>query len=139
MRAVLSNFLLDASLGSIKLGSFENFMSKSKRRPFFSTAYDSIYKLKNVTLQVSEALHFEVALLRFELRRLSTVVFYSTEEKYDDMAKYLMNKYGEPIVKKAKGPLHKSFYTWREKNYSLQLIPKADSHTGYTVKYEYNY
>ena len=139
MRALLSNFLNDASLSSIKLGSFENFLSKSKRRPFFSTAYDSIYKLKNVTLQVSEALHFEVALLRFELRRLSTVVFYSTEEKYDDIVKYLVNKYGEPIVKKAKNSLNKNFYTWREKNYSLQLIPKPGSHTGYTMKYEYNY
>ena len=139
MKAALSNFLRDTSLGSIKMGAFEGFMSKSKRRPFFSTAYDSIYKLKDVTLQVSEALHFEVALLRFELRRLSTVVFYLTEEKYDDMAKYLMNKYGEPIVKKAKGSFQKNFYTWREKNYSLQLIPKQGSHTGYTMKYEYNY
>ena len=139
MRALLSNFLRDTSLSSIKLGAFENFMSKSKRRPFFSTAYDSIYKIKNVTLQVSDAIHFEVALLKFELRLLSEVVFYSSEKKYDNVVRYLIDKYGAPVVQKSDKPSHKSFYTWHEKNYRLQLLPNPNTDTGYTMKYEYNY
>jgi hypothetical protein len=139
MRALLSNFLRDTSLSSIKLGAFENFMSKSKRRPFFSTAYDSIYKIKNVTLQVSDAIHFEVALLKFELRLLSEVVFYSSEKKYDNVIRYLIDKYGAPVIQKSDNPSHKSFYTWHEKNYRLQLLPNPNTDTGYTMKYEYNY
>jgi hypothetical protein len=139
MRALLSNFLRDTSLSSIKLGAIENFMAKSKRRPFFSTAYDSIYKIKNVTLQVSEAIHFEVALLKFELRSLSEIVFYSSEKKYDNVVRYLIDKYGAPVIKRSNDPSHKNFYTWHEKNYRLQLLPNPNTDTGYTMKYEYNY
>jgi hypothetical protein len=139
MKAALSNFLRDTSLSNITLGAFENLMSKSKRRPFFTTAYNSIYKFKDVKLQVKEALNFEVALLKFEMRLLSVVVFYSNEEKYENVVNYLIEKYGTPVVQTSDNKFHKSFYTWREKNYRLQLLPKPDSYTGYTMKYEYNY
>jgi hypothetical protein len=139
MKAALSNFLRDTSLSEITLGAYETLMKKSKRTPLFSTAYNSIYKFKNVKLQVANALNIDVALLKFELRLLAVVKLYSSEEKYEDVAQYLMNKYGEPVVQQSNGPLHKRFYTWREKNYRLQLMPKSDGTTGYTMKYEYNY
>jgi len=139
MKATLSNFLRDTSLSNITLGAFETLMSKSKRRPFFTTAYNSIYKFKDVKLQVKEALNFETALLKFEMRLLSVVVFYSNDEKYENVVNYLVEKYGAPVVQKADNKFHKSLYTWHEKNYRLQLVPKPDSYTGYTMKYEYNY
>lgn len=139
MRAALSNFLRDTSLSNITLGAFENLMKKSKRRPFFTTAYNSIYKFKDVKLQVKDALNFEVALLKFEMRLLSVVVLYSNDEKYENVVNYLVEKYGAPVVQNSDNKFHKNLYTWHEKNYRLQLVPKPDSYTGYTVKYEYNY